>query len=127
LSGEPALGAPLRVAIGVSGRHLADRLAAALKQANGIEVVRNPAEAHAIIVDGGFKPPLAGPEVSLTERERTVLALLVEGASNKEIARALNISAHTAKFHVRSLLDKLDAVSRTGAVVHAARLGVISL
>jgi hypothetical protein len=41
------------------------------------------------------------------------------------IARRLGISVHTAKFHVRSLLDKLDAVGRTDAVAHAARLGVI--
>jgi DNA-binding CsgD family transcriptional regulator len=89
--------------------------------------VSSAANAHAVIVDGGVKGPFAGPHVALTEREKTVLSLLAEGASNKEIARALNISTHTAKFHVRSLLDKLDAVSRTDAVVHAARLGVISL
>ena len=56
-----------------------------------------------------------------------VLALLAEEASNKAIARRLNISVHTAKFHVGSLLDKLDAVGRTDAVAHAARLGVIHL
>ena len=64
---------------------------------------------------------------SLTTREREVLALLAEGASNKTIARRLGISVHTAKFHVGSLLDKLDATGRTDAVTHAARLGVIEL
>ena len=65
--------------------------------------------------------------VPLTPRELEVLALLAEGASNKVIARRLGISVHTAKFHVGSLLDKLDAIGRTDAVAHAARLGVINL
>ncbi len=63
----------------------------------------------------------------LTQRELEVLALLAEGASNKVIARRLGISVHTAKFHVASLVDKLDAIGRTDAVTHAARLGVINL
>ena len=63
----------------------------------------------------------------LTPRELDVLALLAEGASNKTIAKRLGISVHTAKFHVGSLLDKLDATGRTDAVAHAARRGVIHL
>ncbi len=66
-------------------------------------------------------------EIPLSTRELEVLALLAEGASNKEIARRLGISVHTAKFHVGSLLDKLDAVGRTEAVAHAARRGVLNL
>ena len=69
----------------------------------------------------------ADGDVPLTPRELEVLALLAEGASNKMIARRLGISVHTAKFHVGSLLDKLDAIGRTDAVAHAARLGVIHL
>jgi DNA-binding CsgD family transcriptional regulator len=71
--------------------------------------------------------PVIDGEVLLTPRELEVLALLAEGASNKTIARRLGISVHTAKFHVGSLLDKLDAVGRTDALAHAARLGVINL
>ena len=71
--------------------------------------------------------PSADGDVPLTPRELEVLALLAEGASNKVIARRLGISVHTAKFHVASLLDKLDAVGRTDAGPHAARRGVISL
>jgi DNA-binding CsgD family transcriptional regulator len=56
-----------------------------------------------------------------------VLMLLAEGASNKAIAARLGISVHTAKFHVGSVIDKLDATGRTDAVAHAARLGVIHL
>jgi DNA-binding CsgD family transcriptional regulator len=47
--------------------------------------------------------------------------------SNKIIAERLGISVHTAKFHVASILDKLDATGRTDAVAHAARRGVIEL
>jgi len=67
----------------------------------------------------------AAPE--LTARELDVLAALAEGASNKEIARRLGISPHTAKFHVASILEKLDATGRTDAVTHAVRLGLIML
>jgi DNA-binding CsgD family transcriptional regulator len=56
-----------------------------------------------------------------------VLGHLAEGVSNKTIARRLGISIHTVKFHVASLIDKLDATGRTDAVAHAARLGVIQL
>ncbi len=53
-----------------------------------------------------------GGDFELTPRELDVLALLAEGASNKMIAQRLGISVHTAKFHVGSLLDKLDATGR---------------
>jgi DNA-binding NarL/FixJ family response regulator len=69
--------------------------------------------------------PAAAP--TLTARELEVLALLAEGAANKVIARRLGISVHTAKFHVASILDKLDATGRTDAVTHAIRLGLLML
>lgn len=68
-------------------------------------------------------PPLA----DLTPREREVLDLLAEGLPNKAIARQLTISEYTVKFHVNAILSKLDAGSRTEAVVRATRLGLISL
>jgi len=68
-----------------------------------------------------------GQDAELTPRELDVLVLMAEGASNKVIARQLGISVHTAKFHVGSILDKLDATGRTDAVAHAARRGVIHL
>jgi DNA-binding NarL/FixJ family response regulator len=61
----------------------------------------------------------------LTSREREVLQLLGEGASNKEIARRLDISVHTAKFHVASIAAKLDATGRTDAVAQAVRRGLM--
>jgi DNA-binding CsgD family transcriptional regulator len=62
---------------------------------------------------------------ALTPREREVLALLAEGASNKAIARALSISVHTVKFHVASLSEKLGASGRLEAVAIAIRSGLL--
>jgi DNA-binding NarL/FixJ family response regulator len=62
---------------------------------------------------------------TLTAREREVLFLVAEGLPNKAIARELNISEHTAKFHVGSLLGKLGAASRTEAVTLATRRGIL--
>ncbi|OLE58205.1 MAG: hypothetical protein AUI36_13870, partial [Cyanobacteria bacterium 13_1_40CM_2_61_4] len=52
----------------------------------------------------------------LTPRETEVLRLLADGLGNKEIAAQLNVSEHTIKFHIRSILGKLGASSRTEAV-----------
>lgn len=65
--------------------------------------------------------------VQLTQREREVIALLAEGASNKVIARRLDISVHTAKFHVAAILEKLGAVNRTDAIATAMREGLVLL
>jgi DNA-binding CsgD family transcriptional regulator len=62
---------------------------------------------------------------ALTPREREVLALLIEGASNKEIARALALSVHTVKFHIAALTEKLGARSRVEAVAIAIRSGLM--
>jgi len=63
----------------------------------------------------------------LTAREQEVVQLLAQGLSNKAVGERLGISEHTAKFHVNAILSKLDAQSRTEAVVRAARLGLILL
>jgi DNA-binding NarL/FixJ family response regulator len=63
----------------------------------------------------------------LSPREREVLALLVDGAPNKAIARALGISVRTAKFHVTALLGKLHARNRAEAVAIALREGLVVL
>lgn len=70
---------------------------------------------------------LAPSTEHLTQREIEVLAMLAEGAANKEIARRLGISDHTVKFHVGSILSKLDAASRTEAVTIGIRRGLIML
>ena len=64
---------------------------------------------------------------SLTPRETEALQLLSEGLSNRQIAERLGIGERTAKFHVNSILAKLGALSRTEAVVLAARLGLVTL
>ena len=63
----------------------------------------------------------------LTPRELEVLAAMADGASNKAIARQMGISFHTAKFHVAAILTKLNADSRTEAVMRAAQLGLVML
>lgn len=63
----------------------------------------------------------------LSPREREVLELVAAGLPNKAIARSLGISDHTVKFHVSSVLTKLDAGSRTEAVTLATRQGILSL
>lgn len=72
-----------------------------------------------------LEPP--APTEPLTPRELEVLQLLAEGLPNKVIARQLDISDHTVKFHVNAILSKLSAQSRTEAVVRATRLGLILL
>ncbi len=64
---------------------------------------------------------------SLTAREREVLELVSQGLSNKLIARRLQISEHTVKFHISSISTKLGAASRTDAVSRGVRLGLITL
>ena len=71
----------------------------------------------------GKAPGMAA--VVLTHREKQVVALLAEGASNKLIARRLGISVHTAKFHVAAILQKLGAVNRTDAIAIAMREGLV--
>lgn len=116
----------IRIALAVADPQLADRLAKLLGDIEGIDLVADPGASDLVLA-----PPMPAcasvEQVDLTPREREVLALLAEGASNKTIARRLGISTHTAKFHVGSLIAKLDAVGRTDVVAHAARLGVIRL
>ena len=63
----------------------------------------------------------------LTPRELQVLTAMADGATNKAIARRLGISFHTVKFHVAAILEKLDADTRTEAVMKAAQLGIVML
>lgn len=64
---------------------------------------------------------------SLTQRELDVLQQLAQGRSNKDIARRLQITEGTAKTHVKSILTKLDAISRTEAVAVAHKRGLVHL
>ena len=64
---------------------------------------------------------------TLTPRERQILDQMAEGLGNKEIAWRLQISEHTVKFHVSSILAKLDASSRTEAVTQGLRRGLLMM
>jgi DNA-binding NarL/FixJ family response regulator len=82
-----------------------------------------PGDGH---VDGQGRHDLDEDDAPLlTARELQVLRLLVEGASNKTIARRLGITPHTAKFHVAAIAAKLGAAGRTDAVAKALRLGLV--
>jgi DNA-binding CsgD family transcriptional regulator len=115
------------VAIEIDDPALADRLASLLDGVAGLRLAAPGEAATVAIVSRDAHSSVEPHGFDLTPRELGVLALLAEGASNKTIARQLGISVHTAKFHVGSLLDKLDATGRTDAVAHAARRGVINL
>jgi DNA-binding CsgD family transcriptional regulator len=124
---ETPPGTPLVIALEIAVPDLADRLANLLAGLPGVRLAA-PGEPADVVLVSSERVTSADQEAGdFTPRELEVLALLAEGASNKTIARRLGISVHTAKFHVGSLLDKLDATGRTDAVAHAARLGVIHL
>jgi len=116
----------ITITIEVADPVLADRLASLLGGVAGLSLVArgDPAD---VTLTAKRAQGTDGQDAELTPRELDVLALMAEGASNKVIARQLGISVHTAKFHVGSILDKLDATGRTDAVAHAARRGVIHL
>jgi NarL family two-component system response regulator LiaR len=77
------------------------------------------AEAAQVLIDAARRPP--APSFHLTEREREVLALMVEGLNNPEIADRLIVSRSTVKFHVSSILSKLGVAGRTEAVALAVQ------
>jgi len=98
------------------------------------------AAAQGLIVLPGFHPSwlyertpvvatgtLPVTDEALTGREREVLELVSQGLSNKLIARKLQISEHTVKFHISSISTKLGAASRTDAVSRGLRRGLITL
>ena len=118
---------PIVIALAVDDADLADRLAAILAGVTRIRLAAPGERADVIVISQEASGDHAELDQPLTPREIQVLTLVAQGASNKEIARRLGISVHTAKFHVGQLLDKLDAIGRTDAVAHAARLGVLHL
>jgi NarL family two-component system response regulator YdfI len=109
----------------------ANQLLAALQAAAAGLVVLHPADISAAIpttaIGASNGQSQAELTESLTRREREVLQMLAAGLGNKEIAARLNISDHTAKFHVASILGKLSATTRTEAVAVGIRHGLILL
>ncbi|SFO01967.1 DNA-binding response regulator, NarL/FixJ family, contains REC and HTH domains [Mesorhizobium sp. NFR06] len=104
--------------------------AAARLAASGYHISRSgsPEVAPGDFHDGSAEEDVPDDHQSrpaLSPREAEVLALLAEGAPNKVIARRLNISVHTAKFHVAAILIKLGAANRTDAIAIAMRQGLV--
>ena len=99
----------------------ANELAEAIRVAHAGQTILSPEATEAFI-----KPdePRAGLGHDLTEREREVLALLVKGSSNAEIAQRLTITISTTKHHVSAILSKLGAASRAEAMALALEHGL---
>jgi NarL family two-component system response regulator LiaR len=112
----------------------AGAIAYLLKNVSGEDLVRAIRAAHAgratlspeaaqALVESANQPPTPG--LDLTEREHNVLALMIEGLNNKQIAERLMVSPSTIKFHVSNVLSKLGVASRTEAVTIALRNHII--
>jgi NarL family two-component system response regulator LiaR len=105
-----------------------------LKDISAVDLVKAIRDAHAgratlspetaqTLVETANQPP--EPGLDLTEREREVLALMVEGQINAKIAEELNVSPFTIKSHVSNILFKLGVASRTEAVTLALRHKIV--
>src|SRR5262249_34187743 len=96
----------------------ADELAGAIRAASAGRPTLAPEAAH-ILIEHATRPPSPPPRADVSSREREILALMVRGLSNPDIAAQLVIGRATVKFHVSNILAKLGATSRTEAVALA--------
>jgi NarL family two-component system response regulator LiaR len=101
----------------------ADELAEAIRSACAGRSTLAPEAAEALI-HAAAQPPKLG--FDLTEREREVLALMVQGLNNLEIAERLVVSRSTVRFHVSNILSKLEATNRAEAVGLAVQHKLVS-
>jgi NarL family two-component system response regulator LiaR len=101
----------------------ADELAQAIRSAHAGRSTLSPEAAQALV--HAVSQPLA-TGFDLTEREQIVLALMVEGLNNTQIAGRLMVSPSTIKSHVSNILSKLGVSSRTEAVTLALRNGLVT-
>jgi len=101
----------------------ADELVRAIRSAHAGRATLSPEAAQAL-VHAASQPPTPGND--LTGREREVLALMIEGLNNTQIAGKLTVSSSTIKSHVSNILSKLGVASRTEAVTLALRNRIIS-
>jgi len=101
-----------------------DDLAVAIRAAHSGQSTLAP-EALQTLLQMKAQSEKSVPDFSLTEREMEVLALLVEGLNNREIADRLYVSRATAKAHVSHILDKMDVANRGEAIAVALREGLV--
>jgi len=101
----------------------ADELAEAIRSAYAGRSTLAPEAAEALI-HAAAQPPKLG--FDLTDREREVLALMVRGLNNLEIAEQLVVSRSTVRFHVSNILSKLEAANRAEAVGLAVQHKLVS-
>ena len=122
---------PVEDAIRLGRRAVLPRDAAASEIQAAVEaaatglVVLHPSQAGMLTGVAGPSRRRSESTEHLTPREIEVLGMLAEGLGNKTIARRLGISDHTVKFHVGSIMGKLNASSRTEAVTTGVRQGLI--
>ena len=101
----------------------ADDLVWAIRAAHAGRATLSPEAAQALVETANLPP---APGLDLTEREREVLTLMIEGLNNTQIAGKLTVSPSTIKSHVSNILAKLGVASRTEAVTLALRNEIIS-
>jgi len=101
----------------------ADELSQAIRSAHNGQATLSQ-EVTQVLVRTANHPSKQGSD--LTERERQVLALMIEGLNNTQIAGKLKVSPSTIKSHVSNILSKLRVASRTEAVTLALRNNIIS-
>lgn len=104
-----------------------DELHLALAAADAGLVLLHPTSARSLLSAHLQPSELTYDQERLTAREFEVLRLLSDGLGNREIASRLAISEHTAKFHISSILGKLNVATRTEAVSQGIRRGLIPI
>ena len=132
-------GSPAKVVVFTAYAHDGEIMAAVKAGARGYLLKGTPREElfraiRTVQAGGSLIEPVVASKLlrqmrqdgnTLTEREREVLALLARGHPNKAIARELEVSERTVKFHVGSILTKLSAANRTQAVAKAREQGLV--
>ena len=101
----------------------ADDLARAIRAAHAGRATLSPEAAQSLVETANLPP---APGLDLTEREREVLTLMIDGLNNTQIAAKLTVSPSTIKSHVSSILSKLGVASRTEAVSLALRSHIVT-
>jgi len=101
----------------------ADDLVRAIRAAHAGRATLSPEAAQSLVEESNLPP---APGLDLTDRERDVLKLMIEGLNNTQIAGRLTVSPSTVKSHVSNILAKLGVASRTEAVTVALRNEIVS-